>query len=223
MENKEQSPIDKKITEESVETSTDEEVIDVNADTNSTVKVVKKISKPRKHRTVNKPETRRNQRKIVVEESPEISSDDDDEAIDLDQNNKIAGTKTSCSKMAATKKVSESQKEAESQIPVSNWLIAIGVGVTVTAAVVTTVYVVKSQRAKELKRLKYGQNNDDEESVQIYSNRFSRYWNLTVKTFTAVKSVVSDFFTSKKQVSPFVDANTHAPTTNLDDSIDSEE
>jgi len=213
MENKEQSSADKKITEESIEVSTDEELINANNDVNSTAKVVKKIFKPRKQRTTKQ----RTTRKKVVEESPETSSEisSDEEVPNLGQ---TANTKMAVSKTAVTKKV------AESQMPVSNWLIAIGVGVAVTATVVTAVYVVKSQRAKELKRLKYGQNNDDEEeTVQTYSNRFSRYWGLTVKTFTAVKGVVADFFTSKKQVSLFVDAKTHPPTTNLDDSIDSEE
>lgn len=87
----------------------------------------------------------------------------------------------------------------------SDLLIAFGVGLTVAAAAATTVYFVKTQRKKELKALKYG----DEGLVKTYTERLYGYWGLTVKTFTAVTTVISDYLkpSSEKEMSPFVDSN----------------
>jgi hypothetical protein len=110
------------------------------------------------------------------------------------------------------------KKEAAPQI--SNWLIAIGVGVTITAATVTAIYVVKTQRAKELNRLRYGY--PQEENVNTYSNRISKYWNFTVKTFTAVKTIVVDFLKPKEINTPCGTQDTANPMTAYsDDSIES--
>lgn len=94
--------------------------------------------------------------------------------------------------------------KAENSTRVSNWMIALGVGVAVAAVTTATVYYVKQRRRKELTSARYLGEEDQEESVESYSEKAQKYWNFTVKTFSSVRSVVSDFLMKKPNVSPMV-------------------
>lgn len=99
------------------------------------------------------------------------------------------------------KKVVDEKKVASNKI--SNWMLALGIGLVVAVVATTTVYVVKSRRRRQLKDMNY-LGIEEEETVESYSEKLNRYWAFTVTTFTAVRGLVSNVLVSDKKASPMV-------------------
>jgi hypothetical protein len=101
----------------------------------------------------------------------------------------------------------------------SRWLIATGIGLTFALGTATTVYYLKTRQKREMKALRYGEDFD---ATVNYKQKAVKYWNLGVRTFQAVTSVIVDFLRPKvRTASPMVDAVTANEA--LSNPIDSQE
>lgn len=88
----------------------------------------------------------------------------------------------------------------------SKWLIATGIGLTFALGTATTVYYLKTRQKREMKALRYG---DDYAPSVNYKQKAIKYWNLGVRTFQAVTSVIVDFLKPKSkttQIGPVVNS-----------------
>lgn len=98
----------------------------------------------------------------------------------------------------------EDKKKQQADV-YSRWLIATGIGLTFALGTATTVYYLKTRQKREMKALRYGEDFD---AAVNYKQKAVKYWNLGVRTFQAVTSVIVDFLRPKKQVTPMVDSST---------------
>lgn len=104
---------------------------------------------------------------------------------------------------AVEEKKALSVDQKEKKFAISNWWLALGIGLVVASVVTTAVYVVKRRRRHQLRDMQC-LGIEDEETVESYSEKLGRYWALTVTTFSTVRGLVSSVLVPKKKVSAMV-------------------
>lgn len=107
-----------------------------------------------------------------------------------------------------SERVPDEKQEPKNDHRVRDWMVALGVGATIIAAAATTVYIVKNSRNSELQALRFGADDMYERQAPAFKSTIetmSKYWNMTVKTFTMTKNAVFDYFTKASAMnSPLV-------------------
>jgi cytochrome c-type biogenesis protein CcmH/NrfG len=99
--------------------------------------------------------------------------------------------------------INSTQKEKQLTKPgddtkLSNWMIALGVGITTAVAVTAVVYYTKREKAK--KQRGYRTKN----TVSSYSSTLNKYWGIATTTFATVRIAVSNLLNKEVQHKPMV-------------------
>lgn len=92
------------------------------------------------------------------------------------------------------------KREKTSEIP--NWALYFGIGATVLAAGAATVYIVKTKRDEELKKMRAGGAGVQVATLEDFSqprSTISRYWSWTVEAFGKVNRFVGHLIKSTEQ------------------------
>jgi len=94
--------------------------------------------------------------------------------------------------------VKKAEEKADQKTRVSNWMIALGIGVGAGLVTAAAVYYVKKQRSTKPSRYQ------QEPTIEGYQSRFRKYWNLTVSVCNTVRNTVSAFLSKDKPMAPLV-------------------
>ncbi len=97
----------------------------------------------------------------------------------------------------------EKEEEKKEKNSLASWLVPIGIGVAVVAAVGITVYIVKSKRCEELRTMRFGQEDDEDlKSLDYDLERKSRYWNWLYIGCGSVKKFFYGLGNTERQYRP---------------------
>lgn len=87
----------------------------------------------------------------------------------------------------------EKKIDDKNETRVTNWALAIGLGVGVAILSTATVYYVKSRQSAQRKATRYEQVP----TIEHYESRFQKYWSLTTRIFGTVRTTVAEFFATE--------------------------
>ena len=103
----------------------------------------------------------------------------------------------------------DQKKKKSDGIP--TWMIAGGIAAVFAVFTASAVYYIKTSRKKQMRDARYGADYHPEGN---FESKLTKYWNLTVNTWKAAKTLISNALAKNKPATPLVDVA--AATTAMD-------